>query len=345
MKAYVLEGINKLHLKEKPMPELKKGEALVEVKAAGICGSDIPRIFKTGTYHFPTVPGHEFSGRVVGSENSVWKGKRVGVFPLIPCYNCEPCKKKQYEMCRNYSYLGSRTDGGFAEYVAVPEDNLMEIPETVSYQAAAMLEPMAVAVHAMRQSQVRPDQSVAICGLGTIGMLLAMFLKDTGVRNLYLIGNKEFQMRKITEIGIPESAYCDSKVVDSNEWLQGKTDGRGVDVYFECVGKNETIQQAVRLTAPKGTVALVGNPATDICFDKDTYWKILRNQLTIQGNWNSSFTHEQDDDWHYVMERLEDGRIRPEQFITHRLCFDELEKGLVIMKNKSEEYLKVMIER
>ena len=88
---------------------------------------------------------------------------------------------------------------------------------------------------------------------------------------------------------------------------------------------------------------MVGNPTTDMSFDKDTYWKILRNQLTVKGNWNSSFTHDAGDDWHYVMERLADGRIQPEQYITQRLSFDELEKGLQIMRDKSEEYLKVMI--
>ena len=92
---------------------------MIEVQAAGICGSDIPRIFTTGTYHFPTIPGHEFSGKVVEvfDESGVsWLGKRVGIFPLIPCKECAPCQKEAYEMCTNYNYLGSRCDGGFAEY-------------------------------------------------------------------------------------------------------------------------------------------------------------------------------------------------------------------------------------
>ena len=154
MKAYVLEGINQLKYKEIKMPELHEGEVLVEVKAAGICGSDIPRIFETGTYHFPTIPGHEFSGQVVSAydgEQNPWIGKRVGIFPLIPCMECFTCKKVEYEMCRNYNYLGSRCDGGFAEYVAVPEWNLIELPDKVSYEEAAMLEPAAVALHAVRR--------------------------------------------------------------------------------------------------------------------------------------------------------------------------------------------------
>ena len=162
---------------------------------------------------------------------------------------------------------------------------------------------------------------------------------------MYAIGNKDFQKRKVMELGIPEEAYCDSRICNAESWLMERTNGAGVDAFFECVGKNGTIAQAIRLTMPGGTVSLVGNPATDISFDKDTYWKILRNQLTVKGSWNSSFTHEVEDDWHYVIERLADGRIQPEQYITQRLSFDELEKGLLIMRDKSEDYLKVMITR
>lgn len=343
MKAYVLDGVNELHLKEVPMPELKSGQVLVEVKAAGICGSDIPRIFQTGTYHFPTIPGHEFSGKVVATGYSSWVGKRVGIFPLIPCRECEPCRKKRYEMCRHYSYLGSRTDGGFAEYVAVPEENLIELPDTVSYEQAAMMEPMAVAVHAMRSIAPTPQEGVAVCGLGTIGMLLVMLLREAGIENLYVIGNKEFQRDKICELGISESAFCDCRRENPCEWLMKHTDGNGVDVFFECVGKNETITQGICSAAPGGRVQLVGNPASDMCLAKDVYWKILRNQLTVKGSWNSSFTHSLDDDWHYVLDRLSEGKIHPEYYITKNLPFGELGQGLKIMRDKTEEYLKIMV--
>lgn len=115
MKAYVLEGINQLEYKEIDKPQLSDGYVLVAVQAAGICGSDIPRIFTTGTYHFPTIPGHEFSGKVVEAydeSGASWVGKRVGIFPLIPCKECAPCQKEAYEMCSNYNYLGSRCDEG-----------------------------------------------------------------------------------------------------------------------------------------------------------------------------------------------------------------------------------------
>lgn len=157
MKAWVLHGADDIRYEEIERPQPADCEVLVRVQAAGICGSDVPRIYKTGAHVHPLIPGHEFSGIVEKtgtSTNPEWEGKRVGVFPLIPCRECIPCRKRQYELCRNYSYLGSRRNGGFAEYVLVPEWNLIELPANVSFTEAAMLEPMAVAVHAMRRVRI-----------------------------------------------------------------------------------------------------------------------------------------------------------------------------------------------
>ena len=140
MRAYELHGVNDLRREDIEKPEIPSGWVLVQVKASGICSSDIPRIFTNGTYHFPTIPGHEFSGVVAAYGEGVPEervGKRVGIFPLIPCRTCPQCRQKKYEMCEHYDYLGSRRDGGFAEYVAVPDWNLMELPENVSFRAAA----------------------------------------------------------------------------------------------------------------------------------------------------------------------------------------------------------------
>ncbi|MCI8854856.1 MAG: galactitol-1-phosphate 5-dehydrogenase [Lachnospiraceae bacterium] len=347
MKAYILEGIADLRLKEVAVPKLWQGEVLVQVKAAGICGSDIPRIYQTGTYHFPTIPGHEFSGivRETGEGiDPVWREKRVGVFPLIPCGECLPCKRVHYEMCRNYNYLGSRTDGGFAEYVAVPVWNLIELPENVSFEAAAMLEPMAVAVHGMRKAAPKPWEQVVVCGLGTIGMLLVMFLLEAGIDRLLVVGNKDFQRQVAMEFGIPGENYLDSRDRDLVTWVLEHTNREGADVFFDCVGKNEVVESGIRAAAPGGRIQLVGNPATDMCLKKTVYWEILRRQLTIRGSWNSAFCHEENDDWQYVLRRLEQGRIQPEQLITQRIGFGELEHGLGIMRDKTEDYVKVMMK-
>ena len=341
MKAYNLRGVSDLQFENVDIPVPEDSETLVQIKAAGICGSDIPRIFVNGTYHFPTIPGHEFSGIDVKTK------KRVGVFPLIPCRKCKPCRDGRYEMCRNYSYLGSRTDGGFAEYAAVPEWNMIELPDNVTFEQAAMLEPMAVAVHAMRSISPSCDDTVAVMGLGTIGMLLVMFLLDAGVTDIYVIGNKDFQRKTCKAMGIDEIRYIDAASEEQNsavaEQIMNVTHGRGVGVFFECVGKNETIETALKVTAPGGRIQLVGNPASDISFDRETYWKILRNQLTIRGSWNSSFLGEEGDDWHYVLQRVAKGLVSPEHIITHRFVLRDLEQGLQIMRDKTEEYGKIMI--
>lgn len=349
MKAYVLHGINDLRFEEVGLPQVKEDEVLVKMKAAGICGSDIPRIYQTGAHRHPLIPGHEFSGQVVEQEyatleQKAWAGKRVGIFPLIPCRECGPCKIKKFEMCRNYNYLGSRCDGGFAEYVAVPLANLIELPENVSFEEAAMLEPMAVAVHAMRRMNVEKTDRVVVCGLGTIGLLLVMFLKEAGIENLLVIGNKEFQKENILKLGLEESCYCDCRTQDAKEWLLQHTDGAGANVFFECVGKNDTYTLAVDSLAPSGQLMLVGNPYSDMELEKAVYWKILRNQLTVYGTWNSSFTGEDTDDWHYVIERLAKGCIMPSALISHRVSLEELEHGLEIMRDKKEDYVKILGE-
>lgn len=349
MKAWVLNDLGKICLEERDLPAVAEHEVLVEVKAAGICGSDIPRIYITGAYHYPLIPGHEFSGQVVRlgkHADSQWLGQRVGIFPLIPCQTCLPCQKKQYEMCRSYSYLGSRRDGGFAGFAAVPVSNLLALPENVSYEEAAMLEPMAVAVHAIRRlSPFRAEQadSAVICGMGTIGMLVLMFLLEAGVKQVFVLGNKDFQRKTAGKLGLSGENYCDIRSQNAEEWIAQKTGETGPELFFECVGKPETIRLAVDCTQPGGEIVLVGNPYSDIFLEKKLYWKILRNQLRLTGTWNSSFTHASGDDWHYVLERLAKKRISPETLITHRMPVEELEKGFQIMKNKEEDYCKILM--
>ncbi len=348
MKAWVLHEIGKLKYEDIESPVPKAGEALVRVGATGICGSDIPRAFVEGAHVMPIVIGHEFAGTVeaVGDpKDEHFVGKHVGVFPLIPCGNCIPCRKKQYELCRDYGYIGSRVNGAFAEYVTVPVWNLIEIPQGVSLETAAMLEPMAVAVHAMRQIELHPQDSVLVWGLGTIGLFLTMFLKEMGIKKILVVGNKEQQREMAFSLGVP-AAHCFDSSEDHNEEalraVLDATDGYGVHAAFECVGINETYASVLSAVHPGGSVCIVGNPRSDMMIDRQTYWKILRNQLTVHGTWNSAFRHEAADDWHYVLGRLADGRIDPSKLITHRFSLDEIDRGFKLMRDRTESYIKVM---
>ncbi len=352
MKAWILHDINNIRYEDTRIPEHQNGEVLIHVMAAGVCGSDIPRIFKTGAHKMPLIPGHEFSGMVeeVGEGvDAVWKNKHVGVFPLIPCEKCSPCMTDHPEMCRDYSYVGSRRDGAFAEYVTVPVANLIELPENVSFEAAAMLEPMAVSVHAMRMAlddETDIDKKIVVCGLGTIGLLLVSFLVERGCNNIFVVGRKDGQKKRALAIGIPEDHYCDERTENVRTWISERIGG--ADIFFECVGKNECVSLGIDSLAPGGVMITVGNPCSDMLLPRDTYWKILRNQLTLKGTWNSTFLKQDSpqalsDDWRYVLERLAAGTVNPELLITHRLAMQDLFTGLTVMRDKTEDYCKVMM--
>ncbi|SEW09299.1 galactitol-1-phosphate 5-dehydrogenase [[Clostridium] fimetarium] len=349
MKAYVLNAINQLDFTETPIPTINASQVLVEVKAAGICGSDIPRIYETGTYRYPTIPGHEFSGvvKAVGNhdKSSDWIGKRVGVFPLIPCQKCCACKKKLYEMCRNYNYLGSRCDGGFAEYVAVPEWNLIQLPDEVSFEDAAMLEPAAVALHSLRRVQLSQNMTVAVLGLGMIGLLIVQWIAALGIENVYATGHHKEHGELMKSVGKHTYAYYDAHNQNVEKWLLEETGGTGVDLVIDCAGFSQTLTEALNVVSPGGQILVVGNPHSDMILPKESYWKLLRNQITITGSWNSTFNHQKDDDWHKVLEACKEGKIDLNKIISHRLPFSDLEKGLDIMYNKTEYRNKIIIVR
>lgn len=349
MKAYVLEGIDQLEYKEVNKPSLSEGYVLVEVHASGICNSDIARVFTTGTYHFPTIPGHEFSGKVVEAFDEVgkaWLGKRVGIFPLIPCKECVCCKHEQYEMCNNYNYLGSRCDGGFAEYVAVPVWNLIELPESVSYQEAAMLEPASVALHAVRRLDLKGVSSVVVLGLGTIGIIIAQWLHVLGVKTVIATGHSVKHgelMKRVTSDKYTYIDASDGEEASVSEQILQLTEGVGVDAVLDCVATSDSLTDALSCVKAGGQIVIVGNPKGDIAIEKNSYWKILRKQIRLTGTWNSSFMHTSEDDWNTVLRECEKGNLHLKELITHELAFDKLHEGLTLMKDKTGYRNKVMI--
>lgn len=331
MKAYILAAPNDLTYQDVDMPLCRPGWVLVQVKAAGICSSDIPRIFVKGTYHFPTIPGHEFSGIVVQAiddADGTWVGKRVGVFPLIPCQSCEQCVQEHYEMCSQYNYLGSRCDGGFAEYVAVPVWNLIELPDKVTFEEAAMMEPLAVALHAVKQADVRSGDVVAIVGSGMIGFAAAQWAVRFGAAQVCVIGRSESKREQVQmlsgiqyHIGQPQQEF---------------------DVVIEAVGSASSICCAVELTKPLGRLVLMGNPEGDITLPQDTYWRILRRQLRVSGTWNSEYRCGGCSDWSQVRDALVYDEILVKPLISHCFPQDRLKEGLNLMAEHKEPFCKVM---
>lgn len=331
MKAWVLYGINDLRYASREIPKPGTGEALVKVCAAGICGSDIPRIYASGAHVHPIIPGHEFAGVVAECGDASLIGKHVGVFPLIPCGNCPQCRRREYQLCRNYNYLGSRCDGGFAEYAVVPVWNLMPLPEQLPFPLAACLEPLSVAIHAIRRAGITERDSVAVIGLGAIGLLTVSALRAMGVTRVFALGNNAFQQEMVRRLGLPGEAYSDAAAPPPE-----------CDAVLECVGKPEALALALRAAAPGGRVVTVGNPSGNMAIPQADYWRILRNQLTILGTWNSSFTHSEDDDWHAALELMENNQAMFSNIVSHQLRFSQLNAGLQIMKDKTEPYGRIV---
>lgn len=344
MKARVLTSVGNLELKQVEIPKLKKGEVLMRVRACGICGSDIPRIFVTGTYHFPTIPGHEFAGEVVEAfdeEGEKFVGKRCAVFPLIPCRECNSCQKGVYELCSHYNYLGSRTDGAFAEYVAVPVWNLVPIPDNLSFDRAAMCEPVSVSLHALNQAKVEIGDTVAVFGPGTIGLLIAQWAKVSGASKVILVGTNHTNVEYLNSLGFTD--FINGKKDDAAEKLMEMTGGVGVDLAVEAVGTLDALCGCLNGAAAGGKVLCVGNPHGDMNLPKDIYWKILRKQLKLVGTWNSSFDASDKNDWKIAVKAMADGSIGSDLLITHRFSLEDMDKGLDIMHNSTEMYKRIII--
>lgn len=333
MKAYVLHGVNDLRYDDTNVPECPTGWAIIKVKAAGICSSDIARVFTKGTYHFPTIPGHEFSGIVesVGSEKDVpLIGKHVGVFPLIPCRECPQCAEKHYEMCANYDYVGSRRDGGFAEYVAVPVWNLLLLDENIPFTSAAMLEPLSVAFHAMKLAEIKVGNTIGIIGTGMIGIGAAQWAKKLGASKVTIIGRNDTKRTLVEKFDI-EYKVCNDK------------DNVGqYDVVLEAVGTPSAIELAVYATTPGGKVVFMGNPSGNITFAQNTYWRILRKQLRIVGTWNSAYDGTNYSDWIDVVDALAKNEVNVVPLVSHCYSQEDLMKGLELMRDHQEPYCKVM---
>lgn len=332
MKAYVLHDINDLRYDEIEIPKCPENWAIVRVKAAGICSSDIPRIFYKGTYHFPTIPGHEFAGIVhsVGnSKDEYLIGKHVGVFPLIPCRKCTQCQKGHFEMCANYDYVGSRRDGGFAEYVAVPIWNLIPLASNINFTSAAMLEPLSVALHAMKMGNISEGQSVGIIGTGMIGISAAQWAKRLGADKITVIGRNKSKGSLVESLNL----HYD---------LTSNTNISPFDVVLEAVGSPDSIELAIQKTTPGGTLILMGNPSGDINLPQDIYWKILRKQLIIKGTWNSSYAGKESSDWTEAAIALQNNEINVTPLISHCFTQEELIDGLNMMRDHKEVYCKVM---
>lgn len=344
MRALNLYGVGDLRYDEVKKPRPQTGEVLLKVRACGICGSDIPRVFTKGTYHFPTIPGHEFAGEIVAvpeGEDIELVGKRAAVFPLLPCGHCAACQTGHYAQCAHYSYYGSRQDGAMAEYLAVRRENLCFLPDGVSYEAAAMCEPTAVARHAFRQSGAGLGDVLAIYGVGTIAMLLAQWARAAGVRKILLAARSEEKVAWAKRLGF-SLAFNLKDPAGKAAWNTELAEAGDADACIEGTGASEGLAACLRAVKPFGTVVTLGNPQGEMRLSQDDYWLILRRELVIKGTWNSRFSIAAND-WQQSVRAMEHGEIQPERLITHRFPLAEYQQAFELMRDKRELYGKVML--
>jgi L-iditol 2-dehydrogenase len=341
MMACNLRGIGDLRYEEVLVPQRGPDEVLLQVKAAGICGSDIPRIFEKGTYHFPTIPGHEFAGLIVDApeEDAALLGKRAAVFPLIPCRECEACQIGEYPQCNNYDYYGSRRDGAFAEYIAVKKWNLVFIPDTVPFEHAAMCEPCAVAIHALSQAGIGLGDTAAIFGAGPIGLLAAQIAGGWGAARIVLVDVDEAKLDFAGELGF--TYRVNSRKEDPAEYIRRLSGGKGADVALEAAGASSAVEGCLRSVKTFGQVILMGNPAKNMDISQKAYWEILRKQLTLRGTWNSSYNGARND-WQLAISCMENGILRLSKLITHRFSLAECNRAFELARQRVEFYVKIM---
>jgi len=330
MKALVLHAPQKFNFEPAWSDiTLPDGWVGVRVRASGICGSDLPRMMQTGAYHHPMIPGHEFSGEVITSGQSDIKlGDRVAVLPIIPCGKCDGCKIGPFH-CSQYDFIGSRRNGGFAEYCAVPLQNLFPLPANTGYEEGAFIEPIAVTLHVLRQSGMEPGARVLVFGAGAIGILTAQWAS--------ILGAREVVIADLRDESLAIAAECRIGKVINPRSAEFKSLS-GFDFIFEAAGSTAALLLAIELAAPRATLTVVGRETKDTVVPLPAFEHLMRKELTVKGCWGYDLRQDAD----LVYKVLEAGQLILTPMITHRLRLQEGPEFIRGMWNKSFFYCKAM---
>jgi L-iditol 2-dehydrogenase len=346
MQALVLHAIGDLRLDDIPRPVPARGSVLVDISACGVCGSDLPRVYHKGTYSFPLVPGHEFAGVIsaLGPGVEDWRvGDRVAVFPLLWCGRCAACEQGKYVMCQDYDYLGSRSNGAFAECVVVPVRNLVRVPPGVTLEEAAMAEPAAVALHALRRGGgTTAGETVAIFGAGPIGLMLAMWARSLGATQILIFDVMPRKIEMAHALGF-EHTY-DSRQINPVQQIEATTGGAGAHLCLEAAGVPATMQAALAATRRNGRCVLMGNPSAEVALPAALISQCMRREIQILGTWNSEYSAcGNDDDWTTALAAMRQGKLNLKPLITHRVALRDGVAAFEMIRQQSEFSSKVLI--
>jgi L-iditol 2-dehydrogenase len=329
MKAAMLYGIKDLRIEDVPVPEVGAGEVLVKIKAATTCGTDL-KILQRGyvekVIRLPTVFGHEWAGEVVEVGDGVeWpvKDMRVRAGNSAPCLRCSMCRKGKFNLCEDMVWLW----GAYAEYIKVPARmvrvNMQEIPKHVSYEEAAITEPLACVLHGLEEARVKLGDVVAIIGAGPIGLLHLLTVKKMGAEKAIMVDLVEERLSFARKLGADETVEAGkSDVVQTVKQLTG---GYGADVVIEAIGLPVTWEQALRLVRKGGTVLEFGGcpPGAEVKVNAE---QLHYGEVTVMGAFHTTPLH-----FRKALSLISSGTIDVKPLITRKMKLDNIKEAFELL--------------
>ena len=314
MKALVLEGVKQFAYTDVPIPEIAPDEVLVQVKATGICGSDIHGMdLSSGRRIPPIIMGHESAGVIakIGDAVHDWQvGDRVTFDSTIYCGECHFCRRGERNLCDNRRIVGVSTEefkqhGAYAEYVALPAHILYRIPDNLSFVHAAFVEPVSIAVHAVERSPIAMNDTALVVGTGLIGLLLIQVLKQTGCGRIIGVDIDDERLDLAHELGADVTFNSTDESVLKH--IQDYTNGRGADIAFEVVGITPTLQLGINALRKGGSLTLVGNISA---YAELPIQSVVMREITLYGSCTSQ------GEYPVSLDLLAQGKVQVEPLIT-----------------------------
>jgi L-iditol 2-dehydrogenase len=336
MKAAVLEAPGQLEVKEVPKPVPGHEELVVRVDACGVCGTDVN--LYTGKYsaNCPVILGHEFAGEVVevGPGVDLQVGTRVTVDPNESCGACYWCHSGQPTFCQNMAAYGVLRDGAFAEYVAVGIRGTYPVPQGLDSEAAVFTEPVSCALRGADRAGYRPGETAVLIGDGAMGLIHVQLASQRGLSRLIVVGHHDEKLELARQFGATDT--INAKRADVHAEVMELTDGLGTDVVMEVVGKPPAVEQALRLAKKGGRVVIFGF-APEGATATFSPFEVLSRELTILGGWVNPYTFPR------AIDLLAAGKVNVRPLVTTYLHLDEVQKGIELMMDKPQGFIKALV--
>ena len=337
MKAAVLYKDDDIRCEDFPEPKTETGTVKVKVKAAGICGSDLPRVFNGGAHYYPIVLGHEFAGEVVeiGEGTDGFNiGDTVTGAPLVPCLTCVDCQQGNHALCKHYTFIGSRIQGSFAEYVVLPARNAVKYDPSVSFEQAAMFEPSTVAVHGLFCVNYSGGEDVAVLGGGTIGLFTMQWAKIFGARSVTVFDIDDERLELAKRLG------ADYTVNSMNE----KSPNSGYGYVFETAGATAAMHTAFEIAGNKAKVCFIGTPHTDLKFTPRLWENMNRKEFMLTGSWMSYSSPFPGKEWELTAHCFATGQLKFDKALIYKTFpLSRAQDAFQLFKNPSRVKGKVML--